>query len=199
MLEASRDEFHSRRKKGIGSSDAATLLGVSPWKNIYQLWEEKTSDEPAEHKDNWAMARGRELEPVARDIYEIEYGVKMPAKFSIHKRFDYMIANLDGFNEELNYGIEIKCPGKVDLMLAESGSVPDKYMPQIQWQMMVTGAVEWHYVSYNGKSDLKVIEVNEDKKMQRELTKKARWFWFHVRHKTKVVLDGYGFSKSKKD
>lgn len=29
------------RKDGLGASDAAALLGLSPWKTNVQLWEEK--------------------------------------------------------------------------------------------------------------------------------------------------------------
>ena len=38
----SREEWLQERKKGIGGSDAAVVIGKSKWKNNVQLWEEKT-------------------------------------------------------------------------------------------------------------------------------------------------------------
>ena len=37
-----REEWLKERKKGIGGSDAATVLGKNPWKTNVELWEEKT-------------------------------------------------------------------------------------------------------------------------------------------------------------
>ena len=36
-----RAEWLEARKDGLGASDAAALLGLSPWKTNVQLWEEK--------------------------------------------------------------------------------------------------------------------------------------------------------------
>ena len=187
--EASTAEFHSLRKRGIGSSDISAIMGVSPWMTIQELYLDKTS-EVTEYKDNWAMARGRELEPVARDIYEFEFDVLMPAKRLVHPRFDYFLANTDGFNAERNYGIEIKCPGKKDLELTFlKGEVPEKYIPQIQWQMLVAGSESWDYVCFDGKDKICVIRVSADKAYQRLMTKMARWFWFHVRNRIEIGGD----------
>ena len=38
----SREQWLQERKKGIGGSDAAVVIGKSKWKNNVQLWEEKT-------------------------------------------------------------------------------------------------------------------------------------------------------------
>ena len=37
----SREQWLQERKKGIGGSDAAVVIGKSKWKNNVQLWEEK--------------------------------------------------------------------------------------------------------------------------------------------------------------
>ena len=38
-----RDQWLKVRKGGIGSSDAATAVGLNPYKSQLQLWMEKTS------------------------------------------------------------------------------------------------------------------------------------------------------------
>ena len=42
MLVDNRTDWLKARRKGIGGSDAASVLGISPWKSNVQLWEEKT-------------------------------------------------------------------------------------------------------------------------------------------------------------
>ena len=41
-----RDEWLEVRKKGIGSSDAAAAIGLSPYKSQLELWMEKTGRSP---------------------------------------------------------------------------------------------------------------------------------------------------------
>ena len=40
--QVNRDQFLAGRKKGIGGSDVAAILGFSPYKSPYQLWLDKT-------------------------------------------------------------------------------------------------------------------------------------------------------------
>ena len=42
MNAPTRAEFLARRQKGIGGSDLAALMGLSPYKTPFQLWQEKT-------------------------------------------------------------------------------------------------------------------------------------------------------------
>jgi predicted phage-related endonuclease len=37
-----RERWLAERRKGIGSSDAAAILGVHPYKSAYAVWAEKT-------------------------------------------------------------------------------------------------------------------------------------------------------------
>lgn len=182
-------EWHAWRSKGLGSSNAPVLMGVSPWQTIEDLWQEKALGIKKD-QTNWATERGKKLEDVARDIYEFEYANQMPATTMVHKRFNYILASLDGFNHSLNYGIEIKCPGKKDLDLARKGIIPEKYFPQLQWLMLTSDSNHIDYCSYDGKSELVVIKVFSDKAYQRDLIRMARWFWFHVRHKIKLPQRG---------
>lgn len=43
-----REEWLEERKKGIGGSDVACILGMSPYKSNVELWEEKVGIREAE-------------------------------------------------------------------------------------------------------------------------------------------------------
>jgi len=155
------ENWHEWRKKGIGSSDAPVIMKVSPWTTPYELWLEKTGLVTRE-VSNWATQRGNDLEPVARARYELSTGLSYPAKLAVHNSYNFMRASLDGYNEETNTILEIKCPGAADHQTALDGKVPEKYWPQLQHQLMVTGAKCVHYFSYDGKDSEALVIVEPD-------------------------------------
>ena len=63
MLVNDRKEWLKARQKGIGGSDAASVLGISPWKTNVQLWEEKTGiTEPEDISEKEVVRFGKESE-----------------------------------------------------------------------------------------------------------------------------------------
>jgi putative phage-type endonuclease len=69
-----RDEWLEQRRHGIGGSDAAAALGLSPWKTPLSLYLEKTGD-ARPFRDNESMLWGRVLEPAIRAEYTRRTGI----------------------------------------------------------------------------------------------------------------------------
>lgn len=190
------------RKKGLGASDAPIIMGVSPWKTPLQLYLEKTGQvepEPA----GWAADRGNRLEPIARKAYEtLRANDVGPLKFPA-QTFEsgaYLRASLDGFNKELNRGLEIKCIGKATYEMALNGEIPIYYYWQIQHQLHVTGAELIDYcVYYVAKGDDEAtgkVCVITQRPNQGDMTrylKKAHDFWRCIQTKTPPPLTDADF------
>ena len=73
----SREEWLDYRKKGIGGSDAAAIMGVSPFATKRDLFYDKTGIRPAfqENEDNWvAKEVGHRLEDVLAEIFSQKTG-----------------------------------------------------------------------------------------------------------------------------
>ena len=183
-----RESWLEWRKKGLGASDAPTVMGVSPWSTPYKLWCEKLSTESPEDNGNWATQRGNDLEPIARARYELQAGLEFPATLATHKDYDFLRASLDGFNGAENIILEIKCPGSADHATALDGKVPEKYYPQLQHQLLVTGAKECHYVSYDGSDSLALVVVKPDLDYICGLVLELTKFWNLVKTKTPPEL-----------
>ncbi len=126
------------RKDKIGASEAAIIMGISPFKSIGQLWEEKLGIRPLEEPSD-AMKRGTGMEQEAREGFEKDSGLCMTPKVLVHPTIPYMIASLDGISMDEKFILEIKCPGPKDHQCALNGNVPEKYIPQLQHIMSVTG------------------------------------------------------------
>ena len=103
-------EWHEFRHKHIGASDCPVILGISPWKTRYQLWEEKTAATPPLPYSNPAMEKGKALEPKARAMYELKTDRNMTPKVIEYGRIPYLSASLDGNTEifRLPYGQNTK-------------------------------------------------------------------------------------------
>jgi putative phage-type endonuclease len=158
------NEWLDWRKNGIGSSDAPIIMGVSPWKTPFELWEEKTNRVKPEETSNWAQERGNELEPIARAKFELECDMEMGPALCQHEDHPWCRASMDGWNPLHKIGLEIKFLGANDFKLAkDQGVVPEKYFPQIQHQFLVTGAKEIIFYGYfvdKGAENHKGISVS---------------------------------------
>lgn len=167
-------EWLEFRRSRIGASDIPIIMEVSPWKTPYQLWLEKIGE--TTNAVNSAMQRGTDMEETARQAFILETGIAVFPDVRISNEYEWMIASLDGINAEGTVILEIKCPGHVDHNTALAGNVPDKYYPQLQHQMFVTGLDKVHYYSYTPLST-KIIVVNRDDKYIAKMIKREKEFY----------------------
>lgn len=166
------------RSRGIGSSDIAAILQISPWISRYELWEIKTKKREYNQSNSWTE-RGKRLEAKARSDYEIKFNRDMTPMLIEHDEFPFMRASLDGWNALEKRILEIKCPGPKTFELAKAGHIPDYYACQIQWQMALSGAQIADYFCFNGEQGV-CIEVKPDRAFQEKMIQAAREFWMLV-------------------
>jgi len=187
MMEQNTNEWLEHRRQGLGASDAPAVLGVSPWTTPYELWEEKARIN-VKDKSNWATKNGHNLEPKARLDYELNFNIDMPAALVVHKDYPFIRASLDGWNQEKNIVLEIKCPGQEDHKTALDGRVPEKYYPQLQHQLLVTGASELHYYSFHSDVGVLVRVFPDNNYITTTLFPALVQFWDLVQTKTPPPL-----------
>ena len=171
-------EWLSWRKTVITATDCPAILGSSPWVSEYQCWQKKlglVEEKPI----NEAMERGMRLEPIARNKFIKEFGIKMTPRVVESSEFDFLGASLDGLSDDNKYVLEVKCGGKKLHDMALQGVLPDYYMDQIQHQLFVTKAEKCFYYSYDGKEGI-CIEVLPDPNFAEKFMPKARMFWKRV-------------------
>ena len=163
------------RKDKIGASDCPVIMGVSPWATPAELWEEKLGLR-ASRPMHTGMKRGHDLEEEARIQYQILTGFLMSPDVKTHPKIKYMIASLDGIDIDGKMIVEIKCPNKVDHEMAKKGKVPEKYYPQLQHQLEVTGLDGMHYFSFDGNDGV-LVEVEKDKDYIKRIIEAERDFY----------------------
>ena len=96
-----RDEWLEWRRKGIGGSDAATIIGVSPFSTARDLYYDKLNIVTAvDEEDNWVQKEiGHLLEDLVAKIFSKKtgYPVYQVKKMFYHPEYPYMLADVDYF------------------------------------------------------------------------------------------------------
>lgn len=187
-LEQGSHEWKQWRRNGLGGSDIANLMGLSPFEDATPEFLFREKVEGLERDTNFSMRRGTSLEPVARRSLEKMLGASYTPICVEHDKQPWMKASLDGCNFD-NFRseiVEIKCPKYTVHDYVLSGLCPDYYAVQCQWQLLVTGAEVCIFASYNNgqkfaaKDHLAYLLLYPDAEKQAEILEKAEEFWGKV-------------------
>lgn len=182
---ADRNEWLLERRKGIGGSDAPTIMRLSPWSNPVELFQEKLG--LAEPKEESAPMRwGTLLEPVIRQQFQAESGmaVEYPGSYviAVSDRDAWHRASLDGTVKHPDYGtsvLEIKAVNAAVKEHWEAGP-PPAYFAQIQHQMAVTGLPAAVIAVLFGGQELQWFTVLAEPAFQEVMFHQESAFWQNV-------------------
>lgn len=180
-----REQWLEERKKGIGGSDAAAVLGLSKWKTPYQLWLEKTGqDDESFDIDSDPMFWGRLLEPVIRQHYSNLTGLSVIVLDSMmwSEEYPFIFADFDGLAvEDSSKILEIKT-ARSSAGWGELGTdeIPDEYLLQCQHYLIVSKRTNVDIAVLIGGSDFRLYHVKEDKELQAMMLAEYAKFWDKV-------------------
>ena len=148
-----RESWLKNRKKYLGGSDIACILGLNPWRNNVQLFREKKGlVEPDDLSDNPLVIYGTKAEEHIRALFQLDHQeltVEYVPNNSWHNtEFPFAAASLDGWSQDENgrKGIlEIKTATITSKQqaLKWKDAIPDNYYCQVLFYLGVTG---WDYV-----------------------------------------------------
>ncbi len=132
-------EWHDERRQGIGGSDVAAALGVSPWKTQLELWGEKTGLVPDDFDWNEFTYWGEALEELVRTRYEQDHSEHriLGDGASMHKDHPCLRANVDGLIYDRNDGDSCLGIWEAKTASTEFTEVPVHYQLQVQHYMHV--------------------------------------------------------------
>ena len=133
---------------------ARTKTGPAASRDNYkaELVIEILSGLPTEKFTSTAMQHGTETEPFARQAYASRvFDEVTEIGFVQHPTIERAGASPDGLVGDEGL-IEIKCPNSfTHMQTLLSDKVPEKYIPQMQWQMACTGRLWCDFVSFDDR------------------------------------------------
>lgn len=190
----SREEWLKYRKRGIGGSDVAAILGISKWKSAVGLWLDKTNQANEPEEENEAMQWGNIMEPVIRNHFAEVMGkpvVEVKAMLR-HPEYPFMLANVDGVTVDDGGNpaiLEIKTASEYKRDEWDD-DIPAYYQTQVQHYLCVTGVGKAYVAVLIGGNSFKVFEVDANAEVQQMLIAVEREFWGKVQNMVRPEIDG---------
>lgn len=150
------------RKGKITGTRLKDVLKTDNLPAIYEMIAELGSDEIEETFVNKAMQRGKDCEPIAREMYEVITGNTIEeVGFCVAFDNDYLALSPDGFTPDRLGAIEIKSPSTsthVKYILGDR--VPTEYLPQVLTYFLVNEKLEYlDFVSFDDRYKPKPIWI----------------------------------------
>ncbi|WP_180182759.1 YqaJ viral recombinase family protein [Acinetobacter sp. YH01020] len=197
--QVNRDQFLAGRKKGIGGSDVAAILGFSPYKSPYQLWLDKTGRSERKESQNESAHFGNLLEDVVAKEYSRRAGVKVQRVTQQLSLPDHpwAIGNIDRaiINPEIAGNVRFK-DGKLTTdqllecktaseylakLFGEEGSdqVPDYYLTQCLWYLLLSGCQFIDLAVLIGGNKFRMYRIERDEDLIDSIFRQVKAFWFN--------------------
>lgn len=185
-----RGKWLEARRGGIGGSDAAAIVGLSPWKSAFALWLEKTGQaEPENLSENERVYWGTQLEDlIAREFTKRTGKETRRRGLMANDDFPFLLASVDRLIVGEDAGLECKTSsfGKA----WDGEEVPDSYYVQCLHYMLVTGAARWYIAALIGGNRFVWKEVQRDEKDVAALLEAEKEFWRKVEAREMPPVDG---------
>jgi predicted phage-related endonuclease len=136
---------------------------------LYRKLAEKALNYSPDQLETFAMDQGKLIETVAIPWYEFETGKKVRRVGFCTTDDSRAGCSPDGLLED-GTGLEIKSPQAPNhIRYLLEGKVPDDYLAQVHFSMLVTGAPSWTFCSYSMHLPALVIHVQRDESIQAKL------------------------------
>lgn len=142
----SREDWLAVRRRGIGGSDAAALVGLNEYASPFSVWADKRGMLP-EQEETESLRLGRDLEDYVAHRFTERSGFKVRRVNAVLgcDEYPYALANID--REVLDggrSGLECKTTKSVHASQYRHGEFPDRYYCQCVHYLAVTGKQRWY-------------------------------------------------------
>lgn len=187
---ATREAWLKVRKLGLGGSDMAAVLGLSPWRSPIDVWLDKTSD-TVEEKESEPMYWGNVLEEVVAQEFAKRSGYKVRNNnFTLQsEEYPYLLANIDREIVGIDAGLECKTANAFKANEWDGDNVPDAYYIQCQHYMAVTGKSSWWIAALIGGNTFVYKEIKRNEEVIKAIIDTGAAFWELVESKTMPAPD----------
>lgn len=176
-LADNRDDWLEQRKKGIGGSDAANIIGMG-YSSPLTTFLDKTGQLPPV-ADNLPMKLGRALEQTVADLFEEETGIKCRKSGYMFqsKQHSFMLANIDRLTAD---GTFLECKTTTEWnkkKIAFKGEIPAHWYCQCMHYMAVLGTPYCYLAVLIGNREFVWFKIERDEDDIKALIQAESDFW----------------------
>ena len=183
----SREDWLDYRRLGIGGSDAAAIMGLSPFSTIRDLYFDKIGVTPVieEEEENWvAKEVGHRLEDLVAMIFAKKTGLEVfpVRKMFRHPLYPFMLADVDYFIRFPDGSIGIleckTCNYNAKDKWADDG-IPENYVLQVRHYLAVMNMNKAYIACLYGNNENEFVYrcLERDRMEEEELIDQEKYFW----------------------
>lgn len=201
----SREDWLQRRNDGIGGSDIAAIMGLTPrYRTQIDVWMEKTGQAPIETRAPYVVDGieypsepaywGTVHEDAIAHHFTAVTGLKVRRRNAIlqHPDHPWMLANIDReiVAPGLRAGLECKSASAYLSDDWQDDAVPLAYQAQCQWYMAITGFSTWYIAALVGGNRFTCTMLSRDDEVIHSMIAAGHAFWQCVESHTMPPVDG---------
>lgn len=191
-----RESWLALRKRYIGGSDAASIVGLNDYQSPYALWCEKRGITP-EFEGNLRTEVGAYLEDFIAKRFEQETGKRVQrSNFSfVNESYPWAIADVDREIVGENAGLECKSTSALNLKHYKNGDYPSRFYVQCVHYMAVKGYERMYLAVLIGNSDFKIFVIDRDEAEIEALMTAEKDFYGFMESGNPPPIDGSGSTR----
>ena len=177
------NNFLTQRKKGIGGSDIAAIIGVSQFKTALDVYLSKTTDQPEQQGEHLYWGHALENPIIDRFIQDTGANVIRQPEMRRHPDYEWAIANADALitnGDTIEAILEIKTSSAFksrEWGADDTDEVPIEYIAQVQWYMWIYDVNEAYLAALIGGNQYRQYHITRDDELIAMLAEKAQAFW----------------------
>ena len=133
-----REQFLLDRQQGIGGSDVAAIMGLSPWRTALDVYNDKLSPIILEKELNEDLKRGIRAEKYILEEYAESTGETLICNLPtfVDPEYSFMRGNIDAKVKDHNVVVEAKST-KASISSWDTG-IPEHYKLQVAYYAMLS-------------------------------------------------------------
>ncbi len=192
-FEMTHQEWLEDRRKGIGGSDVATVLGLNKYKSVYKLWLEKTGQVEVTSAQSEAAYWGNTLEEVVAEEFSKRTGKKVRRRNRVfeHSKYPFLRANIDRDIVGENAVLECKTANQYLANEWDEDEIPIQYICQVQHYMNVLNLDYVYFAVLIGGQKFIWKKMERDQELIDMITEKLVEFWTeNVEKGIEPAIDG---------
>ena len=176
----SYEEWLISRRRGIGGSDVAKVLGLSKYSSPYQIWMDKTGKIEIDTSETSEAAYwGQQMEEVVAKEFEKRTGkkVRVSNKIYFHKDYPFLLANVDRIVVGEDAILECKTASEYLKDAWEGDEIPIAYLAQVQHYLNVLNKKKAYIACLIGGNKFVWKEIQRDDELIEQMTERLVDFW----------------------
>lgn len=181
------EDWLQYRRQGIGGSDVAACMGLSPFVTMRDLWRDKMGMPPAvpDNRNQLAKEIGHRLESLVAEEFARKTGMMVYKikKMFAHPQYPFMLADTDYYCENAQgqtFILEIKTSHSRNRYKWANNTVPFHVDRQGRHYMAVNDIDGCFFACLfdNSEADLEIRYINREFSIEAEMIEDEKYFWY---------------------